>query len=599
MPFLDKLRREFIQVTTILRTLRRMSGIKPESEVSFADIVEHWAAKTPEAIAIYFESRRYSYRDYDRAGNQYARWAEAQRIGRGDCVALLMENRPEYLFACLGLAKRGAVVELINTNLRGEALAHCIEVTGATQVILGAELSDAWTSALPHMTQKPQIWVTGGALTDTQDLDVELSCHSPEPLAPGLRAGFQAKERFLQVFTSGTTGMPKAANISHLRFLSIANSFSAFPNATSHDRMYLVLPLYHSSGGVAALGAVLTVGGAVILRRRFSAKAFWEDCRHYEATLFQYIGELCRYLLNCPVDPQERNHKIRCIMGNGLRPDIWMKFKDRFAIPRIVEFYGSTEGNVSLVNADGTPGAVGRIPSYLAHLFHVKIVAFDIETGDHPRGTDGFCREAAPGEIGEAIGKIEEGETRGVSRFEGYSDKSATEQKILRNVFEAGDAWFRTGDLMKKDAEGYFYFVDRIGDTFRWKGENVATGEVAQVLSTFPGVREANVYGVHIPGTDGRAGMAALVIDPTLDLNALHRHIEQSLPAYARPLFLRLQPFIEATGTFKQKKGELVAAGFDPATTPDRIFFDHPKQRGYVPLDSRLYGEICAGGIRL
>jgi fatty-acyl-CoA synthase len=599
MTILDRLRREYIQVATIVRALRRIRAVKPDSPYTFADVIEHWAAKRPANIAIYFEARRYSYREYDQAGNQYARWAQAQNVGRGETVAILMENRPEYLFACLGLAKIGAVAALINTNLRGEALAHCFAVTKAKHVILGAELGPSWTSAIPFLGEKPKVWTTGGVQEDTQDLDIELSCLSPDPLAPGARAGLLAKERFLQVFTSGTTGLPKAANISHVRFLSIANSFSAFPDATEADRMYVVLPLYHTSGGAAAIGATLTVGGAVILRRRFSASHFWADCRRYEATLFQYIGELCRYLLNTPSDPQESHHKIRCIMGNGLRPDIWVKFKERFAIPRIIEFYGSTEGNVSLVNADGTPGAVGRIPPYLAHLFPVKIVKFDVETNTHPRGADGFCREAAPGEIGEAIGKIEENAVQGLSRFEGYSDKSATEKKILRNVFETEDAWFRTGDLMKRDEAGYFYFIDRIGDTFRWKGENVATNEVAQVLSTYAGVREANVYGVHIPGTDGRAGMAALVVDSNLDLNGLHKHIEQSLPAYARPLFLRLQSAIEATGTFKPMKGELVEAGFDPSKTGDLLYFDHPKLRGYVPLDRPLYGEILGGQIRL
>jgi fatty-acyl-CoA synthase len=600
MNLLGRIRRDYIQVRAILRALGVLRFVRAHPSHTFADIVEGWAAKTPDAPAIFFESRLYSYRDYDQAGNQYARWAQTQSIKRGESVALMMENWPEYLFAMLGLAKMGAVASLINVNLRGAALAHSLAVTGAKHVILGAELAETWAEAAALITEKPQVWTTGGVIANTHDLDVELSCQSPEPLFGNPRTGLTIDDLCLQVFTSGTTGMPKAANLSHRRCLGIALTFSALANATKHDRVYVVLPLYHTSGVVAAVGMTLTKGGAVILRRRFSVQHFWEDCARYEATLFQYIGELCRYLVNAPPHPKERAHKIRCVVGNGLRPDIWQKFQDRFAIPQIVEFYGSTEGNVSLFNADGKVGAVGRIPPYFAGLFNVKIVKFDVESGTHLRGPDGFCIECAPGEAGEILGRIEENPSQAtIGRFEGYSDKKATESKILRGVFAPGDAWFHTGDLLKRDAEGYFYFVDRIGDTFRWKGENVATSEVAQVVASFPGVREANIYGIHIPGTEGRAGMAAITVEPTVDLLGLHSYLEKNLPAYARPLFLRVQGAIDTTGTFKQKKGDLVAEGFDPAQIADMLYFDHPKRHGYVPLDPALYQEISSGQLRL
>lgn len=599
MGFIDSIRREYLQVSNILRTIRKIGKVKADSAITAADIFEHWAREKPDNVAIYFENRQYTYRQYDQAANQFARWAQAQGIKRGEPVALLMENRPEYLFAWLGIVKIGAIAALINTNLRGQPLAHSLSVSGAKHVVLGAELAQSLSTALDYLPEKPRIWTTGGVVQGTHDLDIELSCLSPEPMDPAVREGMTASDKCFYIYTSGTTGMPKAANISHLRFYTMANAFAAVANARESDRMYNVLPLYHSAGGICAIGATLTVGGSVILRRKFSASTFWEDCHRYEATLFQYIGELCRYLLNAPVHPLERQHKIRRAIGNGLRPEIWTKFRDRFAIPEIVEFYGATEGNVSLVNLDGTPGAIGRIPRYLEGIFKVKIVRFDVENEKPIRGADGFCIEAKPDEPGEAIGFIPPDSPKALGRFEGYTNKADSEKKILRDVFEKDDAWFRTGDLLKKDKNGYFYFVDRIGDTFRWKGENVATSEVAQVLSSFPHVKEANVYGVHVPGADGRAGMASLVVEEAVDLNALHHHIERELPAYARPVFLRLQQEIEATGTFKHRKVDLVKEGFDPNTVTDPLFFDHPKLRGYVPLNVRTFQEIVGGELRL
>jgi fatty-acyl-CoA synthase len=290
---------------------------------------------------------------------------------------------------------------------------------------------------------------------------------------------------------------------------------------------------------------------------------------------------------------------VRVCVGNGLRPDVWETFQKRFAIPKIVEFYGATEGNVALSNLDGRTGAVGRIPWYLRRLISLELIRFDIESESPVRGADGFCIRCGVGEAGEAIGLIPKDPKAPMGHFEGYTSPEATEKKILRNVFEQGDAWFRTGDLLRHDAEGYYYFVDRIGDTFRWKGENVATSEVAEVLSIHPGVREANVYGVNVPGADGRAGMAALVVDEGIDLEALHAHLARQLPVYARPLFLRLRTELEITGTFKHRKVELVAEGCDPATVKEPLYFSDPEKGCFVPLSAALYERIQAGELRL
>jgi fatty-acyl-CoA synthase len=344
---------------------------------------------------------------------------------------------------------------------------------------------------------------------------------------------------------------------------------------------------------------VLVGGGSVVIREKFSARQFWNDIARWDCTLFQYIGELCRYLLHTDFHPQEVEHRIRLCCGNGLRPDIWDNFRNRFRIPQILEFYAATEGNFSLCNIDNKPGSIGRIPPFLAHRFPVTLVQFDVQKEMPIRDERGCCVRSAPNEIGEAIGKIATDPSNPGGRFEGYTSKEASAQKVLRNVFESGDAWFRTGDLMRKDAQGYFYFVDRIGDTFRWKGENVSTSEVAEAICAFPGVKNATVYGVTIPGAEGRAGMAALVTSDALDLAAFRSHLIGLLPGYARPLFFRLRRELALTSTFKYTKNDLVRDGFDPAASDDVIYVNHPEWDALVRLDAELYHRIQSGHIRL
>ena len=587
--------REVRSIGNLTSLLRRIGKIKPGSPHTLADIVEHWAAAKPGNTAILCEDKTWTYAEYDREANRYARWAQSIGLKRGDAVALLMENRAEYLFVWTGLVKIGVTVALINTNLRERALGHSLTISGANHVVLGAELAANLASCTDDLASKPTIWATGGKVEGAKDLDEALAAQSSEPLPKGVRDGLTSSDKCFYIYTSGTTGLPKAANMSHQRIQTMMHSFAVAMRSTERDRMYVVLPLYHSAGGVCAIGSTLTVGGSVIIKRKFSTTQFWDDCVKYRATQFQYIGELCRYLLNAPPHPLERKHSLRVVMGNGLRPEIWTPFQTRFAIPWIIEFYGATEGNVALVNADGKVGAIGRIPGYFRNLIRTRLVQFNVEREEPVRGPDGFCIECKPGEIGEALGMIDEVR----SRFEGYSRGADTEKKILRNVFKTGDAWFRTGDLLRGDSEGYFYFVDRIGDTFRWKGENVATSEVAEAISVFPGVREANIYGVRVPGTDGRAGMASIVVTGNLDLATFREHLERNLPAYARPIFLRLQGEIEITGTFKHRKVELVKEGYDPRSVKDPLFFLDPVTSQYVALTAELYDRVVAGEVRL
>jgi fatty-acyl-CoA synthase len=596
MAWSEGIRRESIYLSSIGRTLWRMRHVKPDSPRTIVDIIEHQARATPDAPAILFEDRMLRYRDLDAQANLYAHWAHSQRIGRGEVVALLMENRPEYLVAWLGLLKAGAIVALLNTNLRGMPLAHSISVAAPRHLILGAELVDALETARAQLAARPTIWVTGAAVPGFEPLDAALGGMPRDGADPDWRRGTIGRDRAFYIFTSGTTGMPKAANISHMRMLFMMYGFAGALDAQAHDRMYNVLPLYHTAGGICAVGVAFTAGGALVLKRKFSVHEFWSDCAAFEPTFFQYIGELCRYLLNAPPDPNEHMHRLRAITGNGLRPEIWPAFQQRFGIPKIVEFYGATEGNVSMLNYDGKIGAVGRIPGYMRRIFSARIVRFDIERELPVRGADGFCIECPAGEAGEAIGQIADAPGR---NFEGYSQDSDTAKKILRDVFAKGDSWFRTGDLMKRDSHGYFYFVDRIGDTFRWKGENVSTSEVAEALGVVPGIKEANVYGVSVPGQDGRAGMAALVVAPGFDPTRLGGQLAGNLAAYARPVFLRLQPEMEITGTFKLRKVDLVKEGFDPQTIPNPLFMADPRTGRYEPLDADRYQAVVSGEIKL
>ncbi len=585
------------RIESDLRIVQALARIGPSaaknragSTSTVADRLEERADAHPERVAIidaHDDGHRTTYGELDEQANRVAHWALANDIGRGSVVALLMGNRPEFVATWLGLAKVGAITALINTNLTGEPLRHSIRISDAEHLIVDHELAAVWTDA--REDDGPTEWTTG---RDDDPLDVSLAEQSTQRPAGAVRAGLHNRDPLFFIYTSGTTGLPKAARFSHGKFLNVAAGLNALINIRTDDRMYITLPLYHTAGGVMALGGPLLNGSSVVLARRFSASRFWDDCTRHEATTFQYIGELCRYLVNSPTHPLERSHRLRVCIGNGLRPDVWPTFQDRFGIPRIVEFYGATEGTTSLFNLDNRVGAIGRLRPGVAKRLGIHLVEYDIEADEIRRDDRGRVIDVPLGTPGEAISRI-----TNVTPFEGYSDEEATERKILRDAFSDGDAYFRTGDLLRQDADGYYYFVDRIGDTFRWKGENVSTAEVAQVLGECAGVRDANVYGVEIPGADGRAGMATLVVDDDFDIDDVRAHVIANLAAYARPLFLRIQSEVVITATFKHRKVEAVAEGFDP-TMDDPLWFLDPAEARYVPLDETLHQRIVDGEIR-
>ena len=416
-------------------------------------------------------------------------------------------------------------------------------------------------------------------------------------LSPAERRNVTVDDLALLIFTSGTTGLPKAAKVSHRRILSWGSWFAGLMDAKPEDRLYNCLPLFHSVGGVVAPCSMLLAGASVVLAQKFSATGFWQDIVRFDCTIFQYIGELCRYLLKTAQSEFDRKHRLRLACGNGLRGDIWKDFQARFSIPQILEFYASTEGNFSLYNVEGKVGAIGKVPPLLAHRFPAAIVKVDAEHGFPLRDERGRCITCAPGEIGEAIGRIGNSQEGG-GHFEGYTDARESEKKVLHDVFVIGDRWFRTGDLMRRDAQGYFEFIDRIGDTFRWKGENVATAEVNDVIRDCRGVVDAVTYSVTVPGADGRAGMAAMVTDDDFELDAFADQLASRLPPYAHPQFVRIRHKLDTTETFKQKTHQLMQQGFDPAFIDEPLYFKDPKSGEFRSLDRARFSEIVACEIR-
>ncbi len=598
---LARLKSEIAYAKGILRAVSRTKAVAQTPTSTVGDYLERWAATYADRPALIGQSESFTYRVLDARANRYARWALAQGFHKGDAICLMMPNRPEYVAIWMGFARVGVATALINTNLTGPSLAHCVAIVGAKAAIVETTLGPQFAGAREHIGADLAVFVHGEATGGEKRIDREVETFSEAPLAAHERPALTIDDSALFIFTSGTTGLPKAARITHSRVLRIMLGFAAAANAQRQDRMYNCLPMYHSNGGVIAIGVALSVGGSCYIRERFSASEFWSDAIQHDCTLFIYVGELCRYLLNTPPSPGDRAHRIRLCVGNGLRPDIFSAFKARFGIRDVLEFYAATEGNVAMFNFDSHPGAVGRLPGWAAKRFPVKAVAFDVDEGVEKRDVQGRCIECGVDEPGELLGEILDDPSKPAARFDGYADPAATRAKILHDVFKPGDSWFRTGDLLRRDARGYYYFVDRIGDTFRWKGENVSTTEVAETIAVFPGVLEAIVYGVAVPAHDGRAGMAALVVDnvATFDLAGLRALIVERLPAYARPVFLRFRPKLDLTGTFKPKKTELVAQGYDPARADDPIFFDDRDQGVYSRVDADFVARVEAGAIQL
>ena len=564
----------------------------PSQNYTVADRFEERAAEQGDRPFLVFAKRMYSYAEVNRRANRIAHAAHELGLRTGDVAALMMENRPEFIITWLGLAKLGVTTALVNSQVSGKPLSHALEVVEGNTLFVGSEclnrLDDIATSFWTGWqvlicpdpgvdgvraddetppTGRPDSWMSMDDIVPENRVNGE--CENP-PSA--WREKLKAGEDLFHIFTSGTTGLPKAARLSHMRFLGVGDGMSAIAEYGPDDVLYCVLPLYHGAGGMVVVSCALTHGARIVLRRKFSVSAFWNDVRENGVTATQYIGEICRYLLNRPATAEDRDHKLRTMMGAGLGPDIWAEFQDRFGIERILEGWSSTEANTSLINLDNRLGSCGRVP--YRDLHNARLIQFDVETEAHPKNDAGFCIECEVGDVGEMIGMIPDLPDSGAGRFEGYTDADATEQKILRNVFAEGDAWYRSGDLLRRDEDDYYYFVDRIGDTFRWKSENVSTQEVSEALGGFSGLEIANVYGVAVPGMPGRAGMAALVMAPNTDFDpkSFYEFAAERLPKYAMPVFVRLMNKPDMTTTFKLRKVDLQRAGYGAGVGDDLLF---------------------------
>lgn len=592
MGLIDRLRTTATDMKGNFRVIARLPQLLPQGHWNSARLVEGHAKSIPHHLAVAYEQRRYTWREVNEIANQYADFFTKQGIGRGDAVALVMDNRPEFLFILTGLNKIRAIGALINHNLTGKALTHAINVGKPKAVFAGSEHLKAILDVLPDLEgigKDRNLWIQKDDAPDKTSFDglrvINTEIEGCSRSRPYLLHRPDTSEAMCYIYTSGTTGLPKAAIITNQRWLVASTLFGrGMGEGTPADVIYMTLPLYHSTGMFAGWGASLTTGATLALRRKFSASNFWKDVRDFDATIFIYIGELCRYLLNTPPQENERNHRLRLAIGNGLRPDIWEKFQTRFGVPLIREFYGATEGNAPLVNFEGRPGMIGRMrPGQL-------VLKCDQATGEVIRNAKGLCDPVGPGNKGLFVGAI-----NAVMKFDGYVDKDATNKKILRDVLKKGDQYFNTGDLVELHEDGWVSFADRVGDTFRWKGENVSTNEVAEILNAARGVLESNVYGVKVEGAEGRAGMASLNISDEFNLDAFAKFVNDKLANYQRPYFIRLQKDMRITSTFKHQKVDYRDEGYDPSKVKDPLYYLDGEK--YVPIDAALYKKLASGEI--
>uniref|UniRef100_H2Z7X9 Very long-chain fatty acid transport protein n=1 Tax=Ciona savignyi TaxID=51511 RepID=H2Z7X9_CIOSA len=561
------------------------------------------AKSTPEHPAILYEEEIFSYGQMHKLTNQYAHAFRSLGVQSGHKVGLIMMNEPHYIAIWLGCNRIGAVCSFLNFNLKSKSLLHCIDlseikilVAGCDPSILAVRLVMGWSSdILLHQNQ-----LLGSKICCVLECHPEPPLYkaSSEDIPRSWRGDVKHRDPICYIFTSGTTGLPKAVNVDNSKCFAGA-AILGFAEPKPYDVVYTSLPLYHSSGAIIGIVGAIHHGMCctVALRKKFSASNFWPDCRKYNVTIVQYIGEILRYVCKQPVTPEDRNHSVRTIVGNGLRPDVWKQFLSRFgAHIHVLEFYAATEGNVGFINLPNKFGCIGTYSPLIRAIGNSPIIKFDVETEELIRDSNGRPIKCPPNEPGLLVGKITNS-----TRISSYKGKEAlTEKKVLRNLFKQGDAFFNTGDLLMYDDEYRLYFCDRVGDTFRW-GENVSTNEVSDTIADAGGIKECNVYGVKVPGHDGRAGMVTVVLEAEeLDGASLYQHMVDSLPSYARPLFVRVQDELEVTGTFKRRKVNLQNEGFDLTKVgDDKLYFMCSEMKAYVPLNDEMQKKIEDGDLRL
>jgi acyl-CoA synthetase (AMP-forming)/AMP-acid ligase II len=511
-----------------------------------------------------------------------------------------MDNRPELLIIHAGLAKIGVIPALINNNIKGRILAHAINIADAKSVIIGHE----YMREFNKITQEIKLKRPARIFVETESKKIKLptgyenlkTLLEDQPVSnPIMSPPINSRDTLEYIYTSGTTGMPKATELKHQKWLQLGYGAGGLSlGAIDTDVQYFCLPLYHNSGINIAWPTTVMHGGTFAMRRKFSASNFWNDVRKYNASLFVYIGELCRYLNNQPARDDDADNPLRFILGNGMRGDYWVEFQKRFGIERIIEVYGATEGVGAISNLKGVPGMIGKLKT--AGIRMGEVVKYDIDNDEILRDKNGRAIKCQPGENGLFLARISN-----INPFSGYKNNSkATNDKIMRDVFKKGDAYFISGDIFRLHRKGYVSFVDRLGDTFKWKGEVVATNEVADMLNRFGNIEDSNVYGVTVKGTEGRAGMAALTPLPgaKLDLDKFSLYVTSNLPVYAWPYFIRITKEKDATTSFKQVKSRLQNEGFNPEKIKEPLYFLDPKKKKYVKLTKKVYDDVQNGMYR-
>ncbi|WP_273734927.1 long-chain-acyl-CoA synthetase FadD6 [Mycolicibacterium septicum] len=547
---------------------------RPTAKTSIGKVFQERAAQYADRVFLKFGDERITYREANETVNRYAAVLAAKGVGHGDVVGVMLRNSPDAVLLMLAIVKCGAVAGMLNYHQRGKVLAHSFGLLKAAAVV-------AETDLVEHITE---CGAEPNGLITVEELR-RLASTAPTT-NPASTSAVLAKDKAFYIFTSGTTGMPKASVMTHYRWLRALAGFGGLGlRLHSDDTLYCCLPLYHNNALTVSVGSALNSGAALALGKSFSASRFWDEVIAYDATAFVYIGEICGYLLNQPPKPTDRAHKVRVIVGNGLRPAIWDEFTQRFGIPRVCEFYAASEGNTAFVNVFNVSKSTGICPSPVA------FVEYDADSGEPARGADGRLRKVKRGEPGLMLSKI-----NALQPFDGYTDKAASEKKLVRNAFKEGDVWFNTGDLMRSQGLGHAAFADRLGDTFRWKGENVATTEVEAALASNPLIEECTVFGVEVPGAGGRAGMAAVQLKDgkEFDGKELAAAFYGHLPPYAVPLFVRVVTELAHTSTFKSQKVDLRKQGYG-SDIKDPLYVLAGREDGYVPFYPEYPDEVTAG----
>lgn len=572
----------------------------PKMPAGLGIAFEKAVKRNPTGMALLYEDQKFTYSALNEWANQIGHYYLSLGAKKGDVVAIMLENRPEYIAAVIGLAKIGVTIALLNSSQIGKVLAHSINLVKPIAILAGQECADAIQAirdelSLPNdryhwfadtVTQQD----AGQAPKDWKNLATLIQSF-PTFNTPTTKSVI-GQDGLFYIYTSGTTGLPKAVVFRHSRWMLAYGTYGHVLNLNSKDVMYCTLPLYHATGMVVCWCGVLAGAATFAIRRKFSTSGFWKDVKKFDASAIGYVGELCRYLMDAPLSELEKTHRVTKMIGNGMRPNIWDKFKTRFAVKEVLELYGSSEGNVGFSNIFNFDNTVGFSPTPYA------IVAFDKDLNAPVRDKNGRCIKVKKGEVGLLIGKI----TRRAP-FDGYTDPEKNKAVMMKDVFTKGDAYFNTGDLVRDIGFRHAQFVDRLGDTFRWKGENVSTTEVENMLTEYHKILEAVVYGVEIPNTNGRAGMAAITLPAGTELNAddlkhMVSTFKQHLPHYAIPVFLRIQQQVETTGTFKYQKNKLKEHAFDPVLCQERVLVLLPGQDAYCDVSPEIFANIQAAKYR-